>query len=271
MIYFTLPNFYYYREINNYLKRLAKHHPEYFLYNMKIYGEEGSFAFHYFNGNGLNTTYPYFRKEICDYYTIQKEHELHYFETLILDCSNIYLNEKDLNDTVENLTLQLMQNGDNKVLVSNNTVKNYIKNNFPQYEILASEFYDGNLDDILRKRYFYFNIDYSLPKNKVEVILTTPCQCEKYLECKKINHKKQYNYQQNSVFNDCNLHKIKKYHFDRDLIKNLIEQGYRYFSFDLNNFNINDCEDILYFYLEFFIKEEYQSDAQLFLRGLKTI
>lgn len=270
MIYFTLPNFFYYREINGYLKQLLLKYPSYFKYDMKIIGEEGSFPFHYLNGNGLNTTYPYFYKKFCDYYAISGENEKHNFDSIILDYSNVNLNEKDLNDTVTNITLPLMQNGANKVLVSKKIFKDYIKINFPSYEIIGSEFYDGeDIEDLKRIRYFYFNINEDILKNKVEIILTIPCNCSNYFKCKILNQKKQYNYQKNSIFDDCNKNDLKKYVYNEEILNFLIKSGYKYFCFDLNNFSLNNCEEILFFYINTFIKKEYHDFAHLFLRGFQ--
>lgn len=269
MLYFILPNFYYYKDINNNLKQLLNEYPSYFIFDkMDFLGEEGSFPFNYLNGNNLNTVYPSFKQSFPDYYLILEENLKHDNDCLILDYSNINFRKEDLDDTHFNKTLALLENGNNQVLVSHDFVKEYINNFFPYYTIIGSEFYKGDFSKLSRVKQYYNNIDSSLNPSLVELIVSVPCQCKDYLKCKIKNQEKQFFYHQDSAFNECNKRKVISF-IQQNEILNLNKKGYKYFSFDVSSFSLINLEEILEFYLLFFIKPEHRHFANLFLRGQK--
>lgn len=269
MLYFILPNFYYYRNINNNLKQLLENHPSFFIFNnMNIMGEEGSFPFNYLNGNNLNTIYPNFEQQFPDYYLIIEENLKHHNDCLILDYSNINFRIEDLDDTHFNKTLEILENGNNQVIVSHKFVKDYINEHYPFYTIIGSEFYKEDFLDLKRIKQYYNNINISIPPSQTELIVSIPCQCKNYLECKMNNQERQFFYHKYSYFSQCNKEKQIVF-INQDEILKLYKKGYKFFSFDVSSFSLIDIEEILEFYLLFFIKPENRYQANLFLRGQK--
>lgn len=268
MLKFILPNFYYYQSINSNLQVLYKKYKDMFQFmDITFIAECGSFPFHYYNGGPQNIVYPNVRSPFASYEVLNQEVSYHPVP-LILDCSNIYLNEQDLLDTTFNQTLSIFNTYTNDVLVSSALVKNYILNNYKGYGIIASPFYkDEDIENI--KRFQYYCIDTNInnlpKKSSVEIIISHGCNCPDYLQCILTQQKNQYDFKQSNPFSECNKHEGIQCLNLKNIKESFCSKGFSTFSFDLRTFPLNNLYDIIHFYCSFFIKEEYYHKAFHFL------
>lgn len=204
MIYISLPHMYENLKFNNFLKKQVlenKQNKTILNIPFDIEMAYGSFPFSYWNGD-LNNNYN--KDKFPLYYDI----DALFYETAIpvrLDCSNVLLEEKDLNDIHENVILNLGNNCGNYIEISSLSILNYIKEKYNNYDFILSKnadlihpFTAEIINTFLEQNLFYL---ISLPdrlkndldtlkninnKNKIEITIGNKCKCNdnnKILSC----------------------------------------------------------------------------------------
>lgn len=269
MINIILPNFFYFNKINESLFLLKREHPEYFINkNINFIAQEGNFPFCYWAG-----------RNTVNYKTALQNTMFDFFKTtrlpIILDCANPLLKEIDYNNIANNTALQLGQNGSNQVLVSSIDLLNYIKQKYPFYQFIASEYYitsDVKLESInlltrIKVPLTLLNNYNNIPKNKIEIVLNDPCEnCIQKSECLIKEWSNIYNFKEKSQFLICPINK-KRIDISWQDIMTLYDQGYEYFCFDTKTINLNNIDYMKNLYIELFIKNEYKNQVNLFFNN----
>lgn len=264
MIKFTLPNFYYYKNINNVVNYFS-HNLEYLNFNFNIIGEEGSLPFFTWNG-GPNINYDF-----VDYYFITELEKI-YSLPLIFDCSNINIKDIDLFSVKDNLMLNANMTGANSILVSNYLIMKYLKNKYPYYKFIASEDFlfpeEINRKDVINEfDLFRINNEENIkdyPLNKIEFILpTTSCSiCSQFKKCKELEQQSISLFKNKSVFRSCNKHG--PYCQESLYLFNKIRNQYHISNFCLETrgMPIVNLEYIINYYLFLFFKPEYHYEIR---------
>lgn len=268
MLYFTLPNFYHFKDLNNRLINLYRTHLNYFTNTeIQFIAQEGSLPFHYWNGGATNNIGFSNYNEMCNL-------SLNFSCALIYDCSNPLIQQSDLLDSGENINLSLNDNGSNAIIISNPAVMDYIHSKYPYYSFIGSEYYYMYSDDHsnLKRIRIPFGqeekfLDY--PISKIELSIYESCyDCKDYENCRLKEWQNILNYKHESIFQTC-----KKTHgqfYNMEQIKKLSKKGYKYFYFDVKHINPQtDLTKMLDVYLQIFIKSEYRDLVDLYLRGIK--
>lgn len=262
MIYFTLPEMINNFKINQFLIQLSTKKSNYFKFPVTFFSVNGNFNFTLWNGelnNNFGQFFTYNDLTICDKYNIP----------IRLNCSNIFLEEKDLYDEYMNIILKLNERKNNFVEIGDFKVMDYIKEKYPQYHFILSpsmNLYYPFTNDFINQISQYNEFDLiKLPsdypdlftlenKDKIEIIINPLCplNCESYAICNNTEHLNQINYSENTIINKCqNLNNKNNNELFNSILPKL---GFKYFSFSQRNF------DIL-FYINFFIKEEYLDEV----------
>ena len=264
MIYITLPNFFFYRNVNLNLINLSKKKPEYFHDNLCILKQEGAFPFTYWAGEknyNLSTA-------------IYSDYELFLNESITplqLDCSNPLLDLNDLNDSTINTMLNVLQNGSNKLIVSTIDVLENLKQKYPYYTYIGSEFFIASdpelqhLDQLEKIKIAYNNLNNfpHIPKNKIEVIINTPCKDCPTIECLLKEWEHIYSYKKESYFLNCARICETLNNYNWSLIEELNKQGYTNFCFNARGLYLKDIKYIKNIYIKLFVKPEYQDKVRL--------
>lgn len=151
----------------------------------------------------------------------------------IFDCANPLLQEKDLNDPGNNTYLKLGENGSNKILISSYSILSLLKQKYPQYKFIGSEYFIAtdpelsHLDELIRIKVFYKNDDIlkKIPINKTEIVLNNPCEtCIAAPSCFLEEWSKSYLYSTKRSMPFCP--KIKPFDTNWTTIEKLNKKGY---------------------------------------------
>ena len=266
MINIILPNFYFFSAINQDLMKMYKEHPEYF-YSDKIsfIGQEGNYPFMYWSSTFVNEG-----TVLCD--DIDRHLKTNNFP-IAFNCANPLLTDVDFFNIAQNVALKLGENGSNNIIISSPSLLAYLKNKYPQYNFIGSEYYlasDPNLDyinDLLRIKVFFKHSEQleKIPINKTEIVLNDPCEnCAAKVHCLLKQWENNYNFSNDNCLTHCS----KKARFLttwEDLIA-LNKKGYQFFSFNFDSVSLNNLDLIKAIYIYFFIKDEYKTNANLYLR-----
>lgn len=264
MIYITLPNFFFYRDINISLIELSKNKPEYFRDNICFLKQEGAFPFMYWAGEknyNLSTA-------------IYSDYELFLNKSIIplqIDCSNPLLDLNDLNDSTINTMLTVLQNGSNKLIVSNINILEELQKKYPYYNYIGSEFFIASdpelqyLDKLEKIKITYNNLNnyISIPKNKIEVIFNSPCKDCPTVACLLKEWEHIYDFKKESYFLNCASINETIANYQWKLIEELNQQGYINFCFNTRGMYLKDINYIKTIYINLFVKEEYRDKARL--------
>lgn len=262
MINITLPNYFYFSSLNKHLIKLYTTNKEMFLYNINFLAQEGSLPFHYWGGATFNNIgfVDYEGMNDCAKKT-QNNLEV------IFDVSNPLLIDSDLNNSALEILLMLNQNGSNKILVANPSVLKKIKNKFPYYKFIGSEYFlqfDNNIEDLERIRLNPLNYkEYlsKIPLNKIELPIYSTCNnCSQVNECYVKAWNSILSYSQKAEFINCP--QLKEFIFKPDAIKNIPIKN---FYFDIKNIKITNVNAMAYIYIETLIKPEYKDIASKIL------
>lgn len=276
MIYFTLPNFYLYNNLNIKIKEIYKFHPEYFNFNTKLSfsSVDGNFPYFYHNG-GDNIN---FSNEII----LSKEQikeivreDFHY----VLDLSNPYLDVTDYFEVRMNAVLQELETGSNLILINNPQLLIFLSKIYPNYKYIGNtEYYKYdknkeylNLLDSIRLNYEDLDNEYyqDISKNKINLNITSKCSkcCKDQQELCYQKHCQSFlMFSEHSDIKDCN--KLIKY-LDNNKIQNFVKQGYTHFY--INTYSVNDYDFVLNLYLNIFIKPEYYSTVKQLLNEVLNV
>lgn len=271
MIYFTLPNFYYYKQINERLVSLFLKNSKFFIWDqneIKFIAQEGNLPFHYWNGS-INNNIGF-----ANYYSMNNLTSDFGFLPIIFDISNPLLVDKDFNDNAENILLSLNNNGSNSCLISNPKVRNIILQKYPYFKFIGSKFYlmhqDANITDLERIRFDFNAPDFPnfIPKNKIELNLYDSCiNCDLIQNCYLKEWENIYNYKFHSEFRECE--KVNGLYCNIEQIIAFKKLGIKYFYFDTKHLPLDNGVSLIPMYLDTFIKPEYRDTVDLILRGIK--
>lgn len=269
MIYFTLPNFYTFSKLNNFLINLYNDHPDYFHYKKIVFtGEEGNFPYCYWSGgNNLNFAFE----------SVLSRADIREFSnslTRVLDCSNINIIATDLFDVKMNAILEEFENGSNKIIVTSPLLIEFLKNTYKQFYLIGSNFYPlfdpdkKYIDDLylIRQKYRDFNNQYftNIPKSKIEICVHSGCcSCPETTkqQCLNTHHKELSLFMEKSTLANCpnQMHNALK---PEEIIE-LNKKGYTHFYFDTISNHPLDYSYLIDLYLHIFIKDEYKTEVML--------
>lgn len=291
-IYFSLPNFYSCFNINNNFAMLVKKHPEYLNSSGKneiiIASAHGNFPYNYWHG-GANNNFgkgAYYKDFVNCYHT--------FFASLRFNCSNIFLNEDDFFNVMNNIIFKTNHTGSNYIEVSNLKLFEYLKEEFPYYYYVLSsnanliqEFTPNILEGFIKSNNFQlielpygYNLSLikDLPKQNLELKVNSLCnpKCAYYKKCQVIEQKNSYNFSGKSIYECSNY---SGYHEPyeiiplKDIEEIFVKQGYNHYK--IIDFPTKESylfpEHYAQFLIKYFIKDEYAILTYNYLFGKEKI
>ncbi len=196
MINYYLPDFYTGRKLYELIYHIKKEYPEFFYDNISIKAIFGCFPGAIWNGGSIFNTAPTtYASELKDFYYFYKDLNI----PIQITFTNPLITEKQCWDTYCNTILEYFEDSDNAILVSNEILEKYIKNNYPKYKIDRSIVNTGmELDwiNLLKTKYNRvvmprrhnkdFNYLKNIPKeyrNRIELLVNEDCPSD----CPRIN------------------------------------------------------------------------------------
>lgn len=283
MIYFSLPDFYNNLKLNNFFSYLAKNESNKFKIPLTFLTYHGNFPFNSWNG-GNNNCYenlPSLLYKDFEYYFEHSEKPIRF------NCTNLLLTEYDYNDNMNNVILNIFNNGCHLIEIADLKLLEFLENKYPNYRFIFSnrahffqEFNENIINSIvdfnkftLIELPFEMNYDKKLLKNlnhkeKIELVINNDCPltCLKYKECQLAEDNAQLNYSSQSPFLACykriNLPSISL----EEINSEYVPMGFTHYKFNIPHLKMKES-DIILFYVKYFIKEEYQ--FEIFERGMK--
>lgn len=279
MIYFSLPNLYNHTNLILKICELNKQ-IEKFKIPVQFVSIYESIPFCYLCGGiNINTNY------ILNYSDLQNKVNKHFGLTKRLNFSNLYIEKNDSKDEYFNLLLQLYENNSNWIEISNLPLAIELKEQNLLFDFIFSDsadvlfpFSEDNINTIIDQNIFklislpsYLNFNnFDLSKIQhckfIELTINNICNnCSINLQkdCIKNEHNSIYNFSNNSHFltcPNCSMYNdLNTINISIDDIQNIyLPLGITHYK--LNNFpNIpNAFIDFIFFFVNYFIKEEYQ-------------
>lgn len=273
MINFSLPNFYFNFNVNNFIIKLNQTNSEYFKEKINFQYAYGNFPYAYWNGgynnNMANDAFYH------DFIRCPEESLV----PISFNCSNIYLYENDYENTMMNLILKENENGINCIELSNIELYNFLIKKYPHYNYIFSKEADllnpltPEIINVLSETFYMIQVpnnkynDFNFlneikNKEKIEITINDKCShfCQKYNLCKLHEHQAQYNFSGKNNYKNCKERKKYEDNFLISLedIKNIyLPLGFSHFSFD-DVISDKQKDALLFAYVKYFIKEEYQ-------------
>ncbi len=160
-VYWHLPGLCYFRYLNHVLINLMNQYPESFRDGYKIGSVYGTFPGAIWNGGRtvFGITSKGDMQKIISAYNNKGV-------PVRFTWTNSLLEEKHLSDTYCNLIMKMADNGMNQVLVNREVLENYIRREYPNYQLISSttkRILDRKaLEEELEKDYFLVVLDYDL-------------------------------------------------------------------------------------------------------------
>ena len=278
MIYFTLPNFYFNYNINNFFYYISNQYKEWFKIPVAFSYTSGNFPYCYWNGGynlnqGIGATYN-------DFINCTENTPI----PLRINCSNINLGLEDFDYTMANLILKCNENGSNIIELINLELYEFIHEKYPGYNFIFSKEISSLMDineDIINMLidediFKLINLDEKKSldidfikkinkKDKIELTINSICDidCPNFQKCKKLTHKIQYDYCNDDLYKTCA--KIKSYHKNQSLIS-IDEINKIYKPLGIKYYRISDMisdkkDSLLIFLVDYFIKDEFKKDV----------
>ena len=268
MNFIGLPYFYENYKFNYYFTNLITDHPEKIKINCKIDFFYGAFPWSLWNG-GVNSNQ---NNQVLYYDIIQSFNKIILDKPIVLDCSNIFLEEIDKFNIYQNIILKELNESSVYLEISDLTLLNYIKEKYKYYKFIISDNINNiiplenekilnnflNNDDILKvilPNDFQF-LNQIENKNKIILPIGQCYNCNNFKECSIIEQKAQVNFSELSKFNSCSIFKFSNY----------LEEIQYYNNYGINHFKISPIKgnynllEFNYNLLKSFIKEEYLVD-----------
>lgn len=269
MNFIGLPYFYENYKFNYYFTNLITEHPEKIKINCKIDFFYGAFPWSLWNG-GVNSNQ---NNQVLYYDIIQSFNKIILDKPIVLDCSNIFLQEIDKFNIYQNIILKELNGSSVYLEISDLTLLNYIKEKYKYYKFIISDNINNiiplenekilnnflNNDDILKvilPNNFQF-LNQIEHKNKIILPIGQCYNCNNFKECSIIEQKAQVNFSELSKFNSCSIYKFPNY----------LEEIQYYNNYGINHFKISPIKgnynllEFNYNILKSFIKEEYIVDV----------
>ncbi len=249
-IYWHLPGFSCFRDLNYTVIELMKEFPNSFNDNYRVGSVYGTFPGAIWNGG--RTILGFCPKNEIER-TIKMFNSKHI--PVRFTWTNPLIEEKHLNDTFCNLIMRLADNGENQVLVNTEVLENYLRKEYPNFKFISSTTKritdPEKLHEELEKDYFMVVLDYDMNHNievleslkpvaeRVEILVDEICfpQCPKRAEHYRDEALKQLefeiakpfpcpNRQEKRNFEDC---KNKPAFISKEQMKEYIDMGFRNF------------------------------------------
>lgn len=283
-IYWHLPGFSVFRDLNSTIIDLMQEHPNCFYDNYRVGSVYGTFPGAIWNGGRTVLGF-------CPKNEAQRIINMYNSKNVPVrfTWTNPLIEEKHLNDTYCNLIMQLADNGKNQVLVNTEILENYLRNNYPNFKFISSTTKritdPKKLHSELEKDYFMVVLDYDMNHNeevldglknvadRVEILVDEICfpNCPKRLEHYKDEAQKQLqfeiakpfpcpNRQEKKTFADC---RNKPAFISNKQMKEYIDKGFR--NFKLVGRGLPQSV-VLDSYMYFLVKD----DSQQFVKDLIT-
>lgn len=247
--------------------RMTRFNPESFYENKIIISSlYGNFYWSYWGGE-VNNNYGI----STEYDSIEEFDKINKIP-ITLDLSNINLQEFDLYDRKLNMILNRFHTGANFIAANYFPIINYIKENYPNYRIIFSEnaalINDHDIDilnTMLENDEIYEVILglNTIPRNflskinrkdKIRLKICDKCvlDCSSYLQCRYEENNYQYNFSENSIFNNCKkLFNYKDFGRIKKEIKHFQSLGFYKFLIDTPPNTINKTLFNLFIALSF--------------------
>ena len=202
-----------------------------------------------------------------------------------IDLANIFIGQKDQDNTYFNIILDSFNNGSNQIEVCNANLINYIKQYYPNYSLVFSA--NANLINPLNKEIINIILNddlfdlVQLPGNftdidflnqlsnrhKIELPINSLCKnCNSIDQCFSNEQEKIYNFSKTSHIESC----PKLLSYDNlnnviipldDIINNYTKIGINHYSLCPLPNNKRAILDFLAFIVDYFIKPEYRFDT----------
>lgn len=271
MIYFSLPEFHFnYKDLMSFF-RLPKNIMKAEVAFSMI---EGNLPYTYWNGGYINNNFG----DLILYDSIQSMFSAYGNYRLCFNCSNIYLQEDDFEDTYMNLLLSIGENGANCISVSNLHLYEFLKERYKNYAFKLSNDFDLILTmtpeiinalpefDLIQIPVHKVNdMDFLKQiKNKknIEIPVNSLCgtSCIQFRECAYQNQQNQYNFSANNICLGCPKRPL--YHKQPPLItlEDIVDI---YQPLGFSNFSIAPIvgDNLLTFLIDYFVKDEFKAEA----------
>lgn len=277
MLNFTLPNFYEFYYLNEFIFKISKQNPEYFKTPISFIQLSGGFPYCSWTG-GYNSNYG-----VGAFYRDFEQCYRQASTPLRINFSNVLLEDYDFYDAMANTICEVNHNGSNLISIANIPLFETLKEKYPNYsfvfsreadlitpftpEILnaISENDEFKLIELPERVSNDFDFLKALKqKRKYEIVVNPLCnpQCKNYDKCHINEHQKQLDYSSFSNFRNC-IKVNSNYSNNKNLLsieslKSLyVPLGITHFTFSPFLYGENHM-NVLYFYVQYFIKPEYQ-------------
>ena len=272
MIYLSLPLLYKNYNFNRLFTEYCKKYSHHLKYQIKIHDVHGCFPFSSWNG-GANSNFDVF-PTYPDYHNFANDTQ----QKIRLDCSNIYLDDKDVFDRHQNAILMALDKPNKNLIEFSNlivydyvdsTYENFLyvlSNNANNFFTLSNDFINGILEN---KKIILVNLDekdYSFfdNKEKIEATFLNPCQnCPKALqvECKRKENINQLQFSAKSFLHNCpklSLYDLTYLGYDEERFNKIIDNGITHIKIaEPPIFAISDFNKYL---INLFVKQEYLNE-----------
>ena len=285
MIYFALPNLYNHNRLLTSICRLQKEKDMVFKIPVQFISITEPTPFCYLSG-GININ----QHQILTYPDLQKttQAQISYLSKR-LKFSNIHLTENDANDEYFNVLVEAYNNNYSNVIeISNIPIALKLKEKKVLYDLIFSAeadvlfpFNEENLNSIIEQDLFKLislpnyaiNLDLKKINNRKVLELTVnnicqncPIDCQK--QCISNEHLSIYNYSNRSSFINCTKHLL---YTDKKAINISLEDIQNiYLPLGIKHYKLSEFPnlpfafiDFITFFVNYFIKEEYQYDILL--------
>lgn len=164
---FILPGMYEHAQLNIFMIRLIKEHPEFFYPGVQVGAVYGNFQFCIFDGGRIFSDYRHTCREEMEAIT-KSYNELGVPVRLVF--TNPVLPEKTFTNRFGQAMLEVCHNGQNEIVVNNPKFEAYLREKYPNFEFISSTTKCLNtpaqFKEEFEKDYKMICLDYNLNKNK---------------------------------------------------------------------------------------------------------
>lgn len=280
MIYFSLPDLYHHDQLVSSICHLQKQESEVFKIPVQFISMTESTPYCYLCG-GINNNKNKFL--MYDDLLISTQAQISFLSKR-LKFSNIHIDESDINDEYFNVLINAYENNFSNVIeISNIPIAMQLKERGILYDLIFSAeadvlfpFNEDNINIIIEQNLFKLislpnyasNLDLSKINNRkvLELTVNNICQncpvvCQK--QCIDNEHRSIYNYSNISSFSKCGNHLT--YQNPKTINISLEDIQKKYLPLGIKHYKL--CEfpdnphafiDFIFFFTDYFIKEEYQ-------------
>lgn len=279
--YFMLPGFCEHYQLYQNINRFLSKYPEAKRENAEIYCYYGNIPFCSWDGGRIFSTYQPLTmeemQEIKNYYNNILGSKIRFVFT------NNLLEEKHLHERYNNLSLTIFDNGENEIVINSDILENYIKENYPNYNLIASTTKCSNAEesmkDLNNSNYLFTCLDYNLnhnwkfldgltseEKEKTEFLINPICGpgCPQRKEHYRLNSLHALTYGINYPMKSCEIknNSSMSYLFNPahispgELYDKYVPAGFKYFKIEGRTW---DNKSVALAFADYLIKPQYQS------------